>query len=66
MVHKLWNSLLSTTKAIEGLGEIRASGISLKSELFQKCSIFHIQFCLGVLNNVLYVFWLTFASFVRY
>ena len=36
MVDKLWNLLLSTTKAIEGLGGKRASGILLKSELCQK------------------------------
>ena len=42
MVHKLWNSLLSTTKAIEGLGGKRASGILLKSELCQKHAI-HIS-----------------------
>ena len=41
-------------------------GIFLKSELCQKCSKFCMQFYLGVLNNVLYVFLLKFASFSKY
>ena len=44
----------------------RALGFLLKSELCQKHSKFRMQFCLGVLNNVLHVFSLNFASFLRY
>ena len=51
---------------IEGFGGKRALGFSLKSELCQKRSKFGMQFCLGALNNVLYVFLLKFASFLRY
>ena len=51
---------------IEGFGGKRALGFSLKSELCQKRSKFGMQFCLGALNNVLYVFLLKFASFSRY
>ena len=41
--------------------------ILLKSELFEKGSEFYLQFCLGVLSNVLHVFCLKFASFfLRY
>ena len=49
----------------EGLGGKWALGILLKSELCQKCSKFRMLF-LGVLNNVLYVFLLKFASFLRH
>ena len=52
--------------SIEGFGGKRALGFSLKSELCQKRSKFGMQFCLGALNNVLYVFLLKFASFSRY
>ena len=38
----------------------------LKIELCQKRSKFRIQFCLGVLNNILYVFLLKFASLTRH
>ena len=43
-------------------------GILLKSELWQNCSKFCMQFCLGALDNVLYmyVFLLKFASFLKY
>ena len=51
---------------IEGFGGKRALGFLLKSELCQKRSKFRMQFCLGALNNVLYVFSLKFASFLRY
>ena len=51
---------------IEGFGGKRALGFLLKSELCQKRSKFRMQFCLGALNNVLYVFSLKFASFSRY
>ena len=51
---------------LEGFSGKRALGFLLKSERFQKRSKFHIPFCLGALNNVLYVFLLKFASFSRY
>ena len=41
---------------IEGFSGKRALGFLLKSELCQKCSKCCMQFCLGVLNNVLHVF----------
>ena len=41
-------------------------GFLLKSELCQKCSKFRMQFCLRGSNNVLDVFSLKFASFLRY
>ena len=41
-------------------------GFGFKSELCQKRSKFRMQFCLGVLNNVLHVFLLKFASISRY
>ena len=52
--------------AIEGFGGKRAVGILRKIELCQKRCKFRIQFCLGVLNNVLHVFSLKLASFLRY
>ena len=58
----LWTKLLS----IEGFGGKRAVGILRKIELCQKGSKFRMQFCLGVLNNVLHVFSLKLASFLRY
>ena len=51
---------------IEGFGGKRAVGILRKIELCQKRSKFRMQFCLGVLNNVLHVFSLKLASFLRY
>ena len=51
---------------IEGFGGKRALGFFLKIELCRKRSKFRMQFCLGVLNNVLYVFLLKFSSFPRY
>ena len=51
---------------IEGFGGKRALGFVLKIELCRKCSKFRMQFCLGVLNNVLHVFLLKFSSFMRY
>ena len=54
------------TKVIEGFGGKRALGFLLKIELCRKRSKFHMQFCLGVLNNVLYVFLLKFFSFTRH
>ena len=53
-------------KTVEGFGGKRALGILLKSELCQNCSKFCMQFCLGALNNVVYVFLLKFASFLKY
>ena len=44
------------TWVIEGFGGKRALGFLLKIELCRKRSKFHMQFCLGALNNVLYVF----------
>ena len=41
---------------IEGFGGKRALGFLLKIELCRKRSKFRMQFCLGALNNVLYVF----------
>jgi len=41
-------------------------GILLKSELCQKSFKFCMRYFLGVLNNVLYVFLLKFASFLRH
>ena len=51
---------------IEGFGGKRALGILRKIELCQKRSKSRMQFCLGVLNNVLHVFSLKLASFLRY
>ena len=51
---------------IEGFGGKRALGFLLKSELCQKRSKFGMQSCLCMLNNVLHVFYLKFASFLRY
>ena len=51
---------------IEGFGGKRALGFLLKSELCQKCSKFCMKLCFGVFNNVLHVFCLKFASFLRY
>ena len=50
----------------EGFGGKRALGILRKIEHCQKRSKFRMQFCLGVLNNVLHVFSLKLASFLRY
>ena len=50
----------------EEFGGKRALGILRKIELCQKRSKFRMQFCLGVLNNVLHVFSLKLASFLRY
>ena len=47
-------------------GGKRASGVLHKSELCLNRSKFRMQFCLGALNNVLYVFLLKFASFSKY
>ena len=41
---------------IEGFGGKRAVGFLLKIELCRKRSKFRMQFCLGALNDVLYVF----------
>ena len=49
-----------------GFGGKRAVGILRKIELCQKRSKFRMQFCLGVLNNVLHVSSLKLASFLRY
>ena len=58
--------LVASKKAIEGFGGKRALGFLLKSELCQKRSKFRMQLCLGVFSNVLHVFCLKFASFLRY
>ena len=52
--------------SIEGFGGKRAVGILHKIELCEKRFKFRMQFCLGVLNNVLHVFSLKLASFLRY
>ena len=44
----------------------KALGFLLKSELCRNCSRFRMQFCLGVLNNILRVSPLRFASFLSY
>ena len=51
---------------IEGVGGKRLLGFLLKSELCQKRSKFRMQFCLRVSNNVLHVFSLKFAFFLKY
>ena len=51
---------------IEGFGGKRALGVLRKSELCLNCSKLRMQFCLGVFNNVLYVFLLKFALFSKY
>ena len=59
-------SLSPAQKVIEGFGGKRVLGFLLKSELCQSRSKFRMQLCLGVFNNVLHVFCLKFASFLRY
>ena len=54
---------ISAQKVIEGFGGKRALGILGKIELCQKRFKFRMQFCL---NNVLHVFSLKLASFLRY
>ena len=60
---KFRNSVCTGLSLIEGFGGKRAVGILRKIELCQKHSKFRMQFCLGVLNNVLHVFSLKLASF---
>ena len=48
--------MASLKTLIEGFGGKRALGFLLKIELCPKHSKFRMQFCLGALNNVLYVF----------
>ena len=64
--HALQN--LESFCIIEGFGGKRVLGILRKIVLCQKHSKFRRQFCLhvGVLNNVLHVFPLKPASFLRY
>ena len=50
----------------ERFGGKRALGVLRKSELCLNRSKLRMQFCLGVFNNVLYVFLLKFASFPKY
>ena len=57
---------IGQTGIIEGFGGKRVLGFLLKIELCRKRSKFRMHFCLGALNNVLYVFLLKFASFTRY
>ena len=59
-------SLLRIRRIFEGFGGKRALGFLLKIELCRKCSKLRMQFCLGALNNALYVFLLKFSSFTRY
>ena len=54
-----------TCSSIEGFGGKRALGFLRKSELCQNRSKFRMQFCLGALNNVLHVFSLKLASFLK-
>ena len=58
--------LTLSQKQIEGFSGKRALGFLPISELCQKRSKFRMQFCLGMLNNILHVFCLKFASFLRY
>ena len=51
---------------IEGFAGKRVLGILLKRKLCQNRSKFHMQFCLGALSNVLYVYLLKFVSFLKY
>ena len=51
---------------IEGFGGKKAVGFLLKIELCQKRFKFCMQFCLRGSHNVLHVFSLKFASFLRY
>ena len=57
---------ICSTLIIEGFGGKRALGFLLKSELCQKRSKFRMQFCLRVSNNVLHVFSLKFAFFLKH
>ena len=57
---------MSEKPLIEGFGGKRVVGFLLKIELCRKRSKFRMQFCLGALNNVLYVFLLKFSLFTRY
>ena len=62
-----WTKKHSLASGInEGFGGKRALGILRKIELCQKRFKFRMRFCLGVLNNVLHVFSLKLASFLRY
>ena len=58
--------LMEKPQIIEGFGGKRVVGILRKIELCQKRSKFRMQFCLGILNNVLHVFSLKLVSFLRY
>ena len=60
MAESLWVGTVN-----EGFGGKRALGTLRKIELCQKRSTFCMQFCLGALNNVLHVFSLKLASFLR-
>ena len=62
---QLFSHYLTKLFIIEGFGGKRAVGFLLKIELCRKCSKFRMQFCLGALNNVLYVFLLKSSSFSR-
>ena len=67
MINNLQSVLFGSRRtSIEGFGGKRAVGILRKIELCQKRCKFRMQFCLGVLNNVLHVFSLKLASFLRY
>ena len=61
-----WLILDTCTAIIPGFGGKRALGFLLKSELCQKRSKFRMQFCLRVSTNVLRVFSLKFAFFLKY
>ena len=63
--HSTSTRMSNVTKTIEGFGGKRALVLH-KIELCQKRSKFRMQFCLYVLNNVLHVFSLKLASFLRY
>ena len=63
---RLLHDAYNRAKTIEGFGGKRALGFLLKSELWQKRSKFRMQFCLRESNNVLHVFSLKFAFFLKY
>ena len=66
LIHQYFSKALMLSEQNEGFSGKRAVGILRKIELCQKRSKFRMQFCLGVLNNVLHVFSLKLTSFLRY
>ena len=64
--HSLLLNYPVINRTIEGFGGKRALNILRKIELYQKRFKFRMQFCLGVLNNVLHVFSRKLTFFFRY